>query len=161
MDFFDKGEELMKTKLLTCVFVLVALVMANTASAVIVEDFVANGATDPIGQGFLQFAGITTGTHIAASGGDPQAWQQFDDSSSGGYRINSSSHPSYSGDFGGTEGWTATIQTKLIECGRNCAAFMVQDGAGEGHKFRLDFWDGTDFGGSPAGVFYKTNTYRQ
>ena len=156
---------MMKTKLLTCVFVLVALVMANTASAVIVEDFVANGATDPVAQGFLQFAPITTGTHIAASGnGDPEAFQQTDVDSSGGYRLNDSGGDptGYVAAVEGDEGWTATIQAKLIACGRVCGQFRLQDGSGAtatgGNAFEIQFWDGTDFGWPNPGVFYKSDT---
>jgi len=145
----------MKTKKIVALFVLVlvSLVGANTASAVVVEDFVANGAQGPLSQGWASAGGVDASAHIAASGGDPIAWQQSDTNSSGGYRINDANHPSYKTVMDGADGWTATIETKLLSCGRRCAAFRLQTGASRS-KFELNFWDGTDFGDGDPGAFY-------
>ena len=146
----------MKTKKIVALFVLflVSLVGAKTANALVVAEFVANGATDPVSQGWSAF-GAVTGSHIAASGGDPIAWQHTD-SGSGGYRVNNSV-ANYVSVMEGADGWTFTIESKLLACARNCAVTKVQDGGATGNStIQLDFWDGTDFGdGQGPGVFYS------
>ena len=144
----------MKTKMIVALFVLVlvSLVGANTVNATIVAEFVADGATPPNSQGWLQFAPVT-GSHIAASGGDPIAWQH-QDTGSGGYRVNNST-ADYVSVMEGADGWTLTVESKLLACARNCAVAKVQDGGGAAYsKFELNFWDGGDFGDGNAGAFY-------
>ena len=146
----------MKMKMIAALFVLVlvSLVGVNTANALNVAEFIADGATPPNSQGWLLFAPVT-GSHIAASGGDPIAWQHTD-SGSGGYRVNNST-ANYAAVMGGADGYTVTIESKLFTCGRNCATTKVQDGGTTGNStIQLDFWDGTDFGdGQGPGVFYS------
>ena len=145
----------MKMKMIVALFVLVlvSLVGVNTANALVVAEFVADGATPPNSQGWLQFAPVT-GSHIAASGGDPIAWQHTD-SGSGGYRVNNST-ANYVSVMEGADGWTLTIESKLLACARNCATVRVQDGGGAAYStIALDFWDGGDFGDGDAGAFYS------
>ena len=128
----------------------ILLVATTTASATIVANFTADGANDPIAQGWSTFAPVDAGAHVAASGGDPVAWEHQENGSTGGYRI-LGSHANFQSVTDGAEGWTATIQAKLFNSVRRNAAFLLEDNYS---KFELSFWDGSDFGDGNPGAFY-------